>query len=85
MPLATLADIAGVSPCYFNRLFRNSFGLPPHQYVLKHRLALARDLLKDKRRPIADIAATTGFSAQSHLTRHFKRQFGATPQQWRED
>jgi AraC family transcriptional regulator len=83
LSLATLAEVIGVSPSYFVRLFRNSFGIPPHHYLLKHRLASARDLLRGKRHSIAEIAAMTGFSDQAHLTRLFKRQFALTPDQFR--
>jgi AraC family transcriptional regulator len=81
--LASLADIAGVSPAYFSRLFRHSFGAPPHQYLLSRRLERARDLLQTGRPSIAEVASATGFSDQSHLTRHFKRRFGVTPHQYR--
>ena len=80
LSLDTLAGVAGVSPCYFSRLFRSSFGLPPHRFVLERRLMKARDLLQGKGHSIAEIAAMTGFSDQIHLTRLFKRQFGITPQ-----
>lgn len=83
LSLAQLAEIAGVSPSHFARLFRNSFGVPPHRYLLERRLAAARDLLRSKRDSIAEIAAVTGFSDQSHLTRLFKRQFELTPMQFR--
>ena len=83
LSLARLAEVAGISPSYFARLFRNSFGIPPHRYLLERRLAGARDLLRSKRHSIAEIAAMTGFSDQSHLTRLFKRQFDLTPQQFR--
>jgi AraC family transcriptional regulator len=83
LSLDTLASFASVSPCYFSRLFRNSFGVPPYRYLLERRLTKARDLLRGKRHSIAEIAAMTGFSDQSHLTRLFKRQFDITPQLYR--
>lgn len=65
--------------------FRNSLGVAPHQYLLKRRLDRARNLLQTNRQSIAEIASVTGFSDQSHLTRHFKRRFGITPQECRRD
>lgn len=79
LPLADLAAVAGISRCYFSRLFHFSFGQPPHQYLLELRLQRARLLLEARQRPIADVAAMTGFSDQSHLTRRFRRRFGTTP------
>jgi AraC family transcriptional regulator len=83
--LVTLANVAGVSASYFGHLFRNSFVVAPHQYLLKRRLDRARTLLRNNRQSIAEIASVTGFSDQGHLTRHFKRQFGVTPQECRRD
>ncbi len=83
MTLVSLANVAGVSAGYFSRLFRNSLGVAPHQYLLKRRLDRARNLLQNNRQSIAEIASVTGFSDQSHLTRHFKRRFGVTPQECR--
>ncbi|HBZ55962.1 MAG TPA: AraC family transcriptional regulator, partial [Syntrophobacteraceae bacterium] len=42
----------------------------------------ARGMLSQGR-PIAEVAQATGFSDQSHLTRHFKRILGVTPGQYR--
>jgi AraC family transcriptional regulator len=75
-----LAEIAGVSPRYFARLFRNRFRVPPHRYLLERRLANARDHLRGKRHSIAEIAAMTGFSDQSQLARLFKRRLDVTRQ-----
>jgi AraC family transcriptional regulator len=85
LTLVSLANVAGVSASYLGRLFRNSFGVAPHQYLLNRRLERARTLLQNNRQSIAEIAFVTGFSDQSHLTRHFKRQFGVTPQECRRD
>jgi transcriptional regulator GlxA family with amidase domain len=47
-------------------------------------LTNARDLLQGTRHSIAEIAAVTGFSDQSHLTRLFKRRFDITARRYRE-
>jgi AraC family transcriptional regulator len=83
LTLVSLANVAGVSAGYFSRLFRNSVGVAPHQYLLGRRLDRARNLLQTNRYSIAEIASVTGFSDQSHLTRHFKRRFGVTPREGR--
>ena len=74
-----LAATAHVSPFHFSRLFRASTGFSPHQYVLRRRLARARDLLLTTDLPVAAVATRCGFADQSHLTRHVRREFGATP------
>jgi AraC family transcriptional regulator len=85
LTLVSLGNVAGVSASYFSHLFRASLGVAPHQYLLKRRLDRAYNLLRNNRQSIAEIASVTGFSDQSHLTRHFKRQFGVTPQECRRD
>ncbi len=76
--LIELAEIVKLSPYHFARLFKQSTGLPPHQYQIKCRVDRAKDLLKTNL-AIADIAQIVGFSSQGHLNYHFKRLVGTTP------
>ncbi len=74
-------DIAarkGVSREYFSRRFARNAGMPPHAFRLAGRLNRARRLLRAGE-PVAAVAAETGFADQSHLGRHFRHYFGATP------
>lgn len=81
--LAQLAQIAGFSPAHFVRLFRNTLGCAPYHYVLKIRLSRARQLLLASDQSIAEVAAETGFSSQSHLTTAFMRAYNTPPGQMR--
>lgn len=83
LELADLAQQAGVSRFHFLRLFKGSFGITPHRYVLDQRLAAARCMLQETRRPIAEIAQETGFSSQSHLSSAMRRDTGLSPAAWR--
>lgn len=76
--LDDLARLTGFSPFHLVRLFRAETGLPPHAYLTQARVTRAKGLLAGGL-PIARVAAETGFSDQSHLTRHFKRLVGVTP------
>ncbi|MBC1236748.1 MULTISPECIES: helix-turn-helix domain-containing protein [Nostoc] len=79
LTVAQLAAIAQVSPNYFSALFKQSTGLAPHQYVLRYRIARAKQLLREGELSIADISYHLGFSHQSHFSQHFKRLVGTSP------
>lgn len=77
--LGALAGAAGLSPYHFARLFKQSTGLAPHQYLVRCRVERARGLLLGSTASMADIALQVGFCDQSHFAAHFKRIFGITP------
>jgi AraC-like DNA-binding protein len=79
--LDELADAAGVGKFRLIRLFRAATGMPPHRYQLAQRIRLARRLL-ERGDPIAEVAAATGFTDQSHLHRHFRRGLDLTPREY---
>ena len=83
--LERLADEVGLSPYYLLRVFRATFGMPPHAYLESVRVREAQRLLASGI-PSAQVALATGFSNQGHFTNRFKRMIGVTPgqyaQQW---
>jgi AraC family transcriptional regulator len=79
LTVAAIATAVELSPYHFSRLFKQSTGLAPHQYVLQCRVERAKQLLRQTELTIAEIAYTVGFANQSHLNRHFKRLLGITP------
>lgn len=84
----TLSELAGnieLSPYHFARLFKQSTGITPHQYLLHCRLEEARHLLLLSNLSISQIALSVGFTDQSHLTRYFKRTFHVTPTEMRRE
>lgn len=82
LTLAEIAAIAQMSPYHFLRLFKQSVGITPHQYILQRRIYKAKYLLQHSELSIAEIAVRVGFCDQSHLTRYFKRMLGVTPKQF---
>jgi AraC family transcriptional regulator len=77
--LADLAGYVGMSQYYFVRLFKQSMGIAPYQYVIQQRVEKAKQLLKQGRVTITDIALQCGFANQSHFTKHFRQLTGVTP------
>ncbi|MEO4049089.1 AraC family transcriptional regulator [Pseudomonas sp. CAU 1711] len=79
LSLDELARQAALSEYHFARMFRESFGLPPHRYVLQRRLLRARELLLRGRLALGEIALACGFSSASHFSNRFRATFGAAP------
>jgi AraC family transcriptional regulator len=83
--LTELADVAGLSPHYFLQIFKNSFGMTPHRYLLSERIKEAKNLLRSDHGSISEIGLDLGFSDQSHFTRTFRRLTGTTPLRFRKE
>jgi AraC family transcriptional regulator len=79
LPLAVLAKVAGLSVSHFKTLFRSTFGMPVHQYVMRRRVGQAERLLLSGDMSLSQIALETGFSDQSHLSRCMRKILGVTP------
>ncbi|ARV63197.1 hypothetical protein BZZ01_23480 [Nostocales cyanobacterium HT-58-2] len=82
--LAELAEIVGISQYHFCRLFKQSMGVSPYQYVLQQRMEKAKELLQQRKYAIAEIALLVGFADQSRFTRHFRKYIGVTPRMFLE-
>lgn len=74
---------ARLGPAAFCRAFRAEVGETFTAYVLGRRLALAADALAAGDRPVARIAADSGFAGLAHFNRQFRRRFGCTPSAYR--
>ena len=85
LSLEALAQQTGFSPYHFARLFRQTIGESPHQFVLRQRIERAQHLLKETDLPLARVALESGFANQSHLTQTFKRFLDLTPRAYRQD
>ena len=79
LDLDCLAAVVGCDRYCFARQFRSSVGITPHRYVIRLRLDRARTLLRRGKHSLAEVAAATGFSDQSHLSHWIRRIYGATP------
>lgn len=84
LPLTEIAGAAGLSVSHFKSLFRESVGMPAHQYLIRRRVERAKSLLAEGKLSISQIAFETGFAHQSHLARHVRRVLGVSPRALRE-
>jgi transcriptional regulator GlxA family with amidase domain len=83
LPLKEVARECGLSASHFARAFRRSVGSAPHQWLLMHRVEVAKQKLRDGRLSLREIALSCGFADQSHLTQVFTRTIGTSPGAWR--
>ncbi len=82
----SLEDLAGLTHLtVFSliRKFKNEFNCSPHIYVMRQRIEHAKRLLARQDMPLKAIAASSGFSDQSHMTRLFRSSFNMTPTEYR--
>ena len=83
LTLAELAAQAALSEYHFARMFRQSTGLAPHQYVMQRRMDRAQQMVRYTTQSLTDIALCCGFSSASHFSNRFKAVNGMTPSQLR--
>lgn len=79
--LETLTAAAGISKYYLVRRFTQAYGLPPHCYQIRLRIARARELLAGAL-PVKHVSVELGFTDQSHFGRHFRKATGLTPAEY---
>ena len=84
LSLKVMAEQIGMSRSYFAVRFKQAMGISPHQYVNQQRIKQAKQLLKERKLAIAEIALECGFASQSHLNKVFRSYVGMTPKSYRE-
>ena len=83
IPLHALAKLADLSPYYFCRAFKQSFGIPPHRYHVNRRIERAKALLAERESSVTDVALEIGFSETSSFSAAFRHATGTTPTEYR--
>lgn len=78
-----LADQACMSEPNFYRIFRQTFGMTPVDYINQQRIALASRLLRTTNRCLADISMECGFNNLTYFMKLFRREIGLSPSQYR--
>ena len=82
-PVATLAAACGLSRSHFAHAFRATIGVPPHKWLLLHRVRHACEMMGRTDQSLAEIAQRCGFADQSHFSRTFRAVMGSSPAAWR--
>lgn len=81
--IADLASLTGYSSVHFTRMFKKSTGQTPREYLIRHRIGKAKQLLTNTDLLITEIAYQSGFGSHAHFTTQFHRLTGVTPQLYR--
>jgi AraC family transcriptional regulator len=81
--LSDLASTAAMSPYYFARLFKNSIGVSPHQYVIQQRIDRAKEMLRTSKMSIFEIGVRVGYADAKHFRTLFRREVGISPSDYR--
>jgi AraC family transcriptional regulator len=79
LQLTDLSAQAGISDFHFNRIFKTVSGITLKQYVLGRKLTKALELLKNTDKSVIEIAMDLSFDYPEVFSRAFKKQFGLSP------
>lgn len=82
----SIEDIAGhcgINRSYFGKIFHESVGKTPQEFLISYRMMKATELLKMTKLSIADIGNAVGYPNQLHFSRTFKNTYGVSPKNWR--
>lgn len=82
LSLERLAKMFFANKYHIAHLFKEKYGMPIHQYIIKKRLALCKDALLNNEE-ITEICLLCGFSDYSSFYRAFKKEYGLSPKQYK--
>ncbi len=80
---ARLAEISGFSRSHFSRLFAQSEGMPPVEYVLLRRLRQSTRLLASGDHSVKEVTGMAGFADPNYLAKVFRRHFRVNPTEFK--
>jgi AraC family transcriptional regulator len=81
--IETLAELAELSPFHFSRVFKQTTGMTPLQFVTRERIVHAQQLVRETSRSLIEIALEVGYTSPSHFAQVFRRVVGVAPTEFR--
>lgn len=82
--LEDVATAAGICSFQLCRVFKHDTGITMTEYMGRHRVQRAKNLLRDPYRQIADVSEQVGFTSLSQFGRNFLRFAGESPTEFRQ-
>lgn len=80
-----IAACCGLNRSYFGKIFHESMGKSPQEFLISYRMTKATELLKLTHLSVADIGNAVGYPNQLHFSRAFRKVYGISPRQWRNE
>lgn len=80
-----IAACCGLNRSYFGKIFHQTMGKTPQEFLMSYRMTKATELLKLTELSIADVGNAVGYPNQLHFSRAFKNVYGISPRQWRNE
>ena len=79
----SIAESSGLNRSYFGKIFKESVGKSPQEFLISYRMIKAAELLRRTRYSINEIGCAVGDPNQLHFSRAFKSVYGVSPRNWR--
>jgi len=83
LTLEEVAEVIDLSPYYFSHLIKEELGMTFVDYLTRVRIEVAKNLLRNTKRKLTQIAFDVGYGDQSYFSKVFKKREGITPSQYR--
>ena len=77
--LEELSGISMLSVNYLIRLFKQVFGVTPHQYFINTKMGKAKELLSNKNNSVSDVCNVLQLTSIGSFSNSFKKKTGLTP------
>ncbi len=81
--VSDIAEVLHFNPQYLMRAFKKKTEMSIVEYITKVRVDKAKELLKETKLPVKDIASMIGYADYAYFTRVFKKEGGMIPNQYR--
>lgn len=84
LSVSEIAASISMSQYHFTRLFKQSLGVAPYQYVIQRRVAFAKQLLASPNLSITQVSQQIGFYTPNQFSHFFRRHTGLSPKEYQQ-